>query len=353
MDSDDEIPSLVPANVVLVPVTLITGTLGAGKTTLLNHILKEEHGKRIAVILNEFGEGTAMEKSLAIGENGKMYDEWLELRNGCLCCSVKDNGVKAIENLMAKKGKFDYILLETTGLADPGPIISMFWLDGELCSDVFLDGVVTVVDSKHGLKVLQEDSGDEINAAIRQVALADVILVNKVDSVDKVQVDDLKQVLKSMNGSAPLIETKHSSVNVDCILNLGAYSGLLKNRINKIISDVSTLSMKTHIKKDVSTQTIATGFMEKKCLEMFLEKILWHKELKDSNGRTADVFRTKGVVETENGIVMVQAVYDTYDLLPLTLDSNESSDSRIVFIGKYLEKQSILDFLNTLKSGST
>ncbi|KAA0201517.1 hypothetical protein HAZT_HAZT005405 [Hyalella azteca] len=103
-----------------VPVTLLTGYLGAGKTTLLNYILSARHDKRIAVILNEFGEGSALEKSLSVGQDGDLCEEWLELRNGCLCCSVKDNGVKAIENLMKKRGKFDYILLETTGLADPG-----------------------------------------------------------------------------------------------------------------------------------------------------------------------------------------------------------------------------------------
>lgn len=98
-----------------VPVTVITGYLGSGKTTLLNYVLTEEHNKKIAVILNEFGEGAIEEKSLAVGNEGQLYEEWLELRNGCLCCSVKDNGVKAIETLMEKKGKFDYILLETTG----------------------------------------------------------------------------------------------------------------------------------------------------------------------------------------------------------------------------------------------
>ncbi|ERE77339.1 COBW domain-containing protein 1 [Cricetulus griseus] len=92
----------------------------AGKTTLLNYILTEQHNRKIAVILNEFGEGSAVEKSLSISQGGELYEEWLELRNGCLCCSVKDNGLRAIENLMQKKGKFDYILLETTGLADPG-----------------------------------------------------------------------------------------------------------------------------------------------------------------------------------------------------------------------------------------
>ena len=112
---EDECPILVEADSKRVPVTIITGYLGSGKTTLLNYVLQEQHNKKIAVILNEFGEGAVDEKSLNVGNDGELYEEWLELRNGCLCCSVKDNGVKAIETLMEKKGKFDYILLETTG----------------------------------------------------------------------------------------------------------------------------------------------------------------------------------------------------------------------------------------------
>uniref|UniRef100_A0A8C0QS69 CobW/HypB/UreG nucleotide-binding domain-containing protein n=1 Tax=Chelonoidis abingdonii TaxID=106734 RepID=A0A8C0QS69_CHEAB len=164
--AEEECPELVPiedqevvgeeaelSHGTKIPVTIITGYLGAGKTTLLNYILTEQHSKRIAVILNEFGEGSALEKSLAISQGGELYEEWLELRNGCLCCSVKDNGLKAIENLMQKKGKFDYILLETTGLADPGAVASMFWVDAELGSDIYLDGIVSVVDAKYGLQV--------------------------------------------------------------------------------------------------------------------------------------------------------------------------------------------------------
>uniref|UniRef100_A0A8C2K9I8 COBW domain containing n=1 Tax=Cyprinus carpio TaxID=7962 RepID=A0A8C2K9I8_CYPCA len=163
MEEDDECPELVPIKekqtgpTVQIPVTIITGYLGAGKTTLLNYILTEQHNKRIAVILNEFGEGSALEKSLAVSQAGELYEEWLELRNGCLCCSVKDNGLKAIENLMEKKGKFDYILLETTGLADPGAVASMFWVDAELGSDVYLDGIVTVIDAKYGMQHLTEE----------------------------------------------------------------------------------------------------------------------------------------------------------------------------------------------------
>ncbi|XP_063461637.1 zinc-regulated GTPase metalloprotein activator 1A-like isoform X2 [Pan paniscus] len=181
-DEEEDCPELVPIETTQseeekksglgakIPVTIITGYLGAGKTTLLNYILTEQHSKRVAVILNEFGEGSALEKSLAVSQGGELYEEWLELRNGCLCCSVKDNGLRAIENLMQKKGKFDYILLETTGLADPGAVASVFWVDAELGSDIYLDGIITIVDSKYGLKHLTEEKPDGlINEATRSI----------------------------------------------------------------------------------------------------------------------------------------------------------------------------------------
>ncbi|XP_063450114.1 zinc-regulated GTPase metalloprotein activator 1A-like isoform X3 [Pan paniscus] len=188
---------------------------GAGKTTLLNYILTEQHSKRVAVILNEFGEGSALEKSLAVSQGGELYEEWLELRNGCLCCSVKDSGLRAIENLMQKKGKFDYILLETTGLADPGAVASVFWVDAELGSDIYLDGIITIVDSKYGLKHLTEEKPDGlINEATRQVALADIILINKTDLVPEEDVKKLRTTIRSINGLGQILETQRSRISL-------------------------------------------------------------------------------------------------------------------------------------------
>ncbi|KAL8203233.1 UNVERIFIED_CONTAM: COBW domain-containing protein 2, partial [Gekko kuhli] len=231
-----------------IPVTIITGYLGAnlltalpakggmvfthmgyplrgaGKTTLLNYILTEQHNKRIAVILNEFGEGSALEKSLAVSQGGELYEEWLELRNGCLCCSVKDNGLKAIENLMHKKGKFDYILLETTGLADPGAVASMFWVDAELGSDIYLDGIVSVVDAKYGLQHLREEKPcGLINEAVRQIALADLIIINKTDLVPQEALMKLRAAVRSINGLVKIIETQRSRVDLSDVLDLHAF----------------------------------------------------------------------------------------------------------------------------------
>jgi len=162
-----------------VPVTIITGFLGAGKTTLLRHVLASPHGLRIAVIQNELSAAQGLETSSVVGPNGETFDEWLELSNGCVCCAVRDDLVNGIEQLMAVRGRFDYILVETTGMADPGPVAESFWLDAELESPLRLDGIVTVVDAINLPRQLGELE------ACRQIGCADAILLNKVDAVEE------------------------------------------------------------------------------------------------------------------------------------------------------------------------
>ncbi|XP_075216083.1 zinc-regulated GTPase metalloprotein activator 1-like [Lycorma delicatula] len=358
MDSSDEdVPNLVPAVFNLVPVTIITGCLGAGKTTLLNYILNEQHGKKIAVIVNEFGEGSAVEKSVAVGQEGKLYEEWMELRNGCLCCSVKDNGVKAIENLMTRKGKFDYILLETTGLADPGPIATVFWLDEELGSDIYLDGVITVVDGKHGFKQLKEQGeniseGPSLNYAVRQVALADLIILNKVDLASVEEINILKSEIRSINGTGRLIETTRCTAILDDILDLKAYTGTGKERINNIVREIRLNESKQHISKDIGTVTIELkNPIKRSSLEQFLQKLLWEKTLKNADGKTCEIVRLKAFLwlsGENNKAVLVQAVYDTYDIIPVPSPPlDDHIPSAFVFIGKFLERHSLETLLDS------
>ncbi|XP_052776539.1 zinc-regulated GTPase metalloprotein activator 1-like [Mya arenaria] len=345
MSSDeDEIPDLVPATS-KVPITIITGFLGAGKTTLLNYVLTEQHGKRIAVIMNEFGDGDSVEKSMSVGSEGERYEEWLELRNGCLCCSVKDNGVKAIENLMTKKGRFDYILLETTGLADPGPIASIFWLDEELCSDLYLDGIITMIDAKYCWKYLGEKKEDgSVNECTRQIALADVIIINKTDLVSQDDLQELKSNIRSINTFARVQDTTQARTNLDVILDLNAYGDLSPESLEETFRDRGFNTTDTHnIDKSVTTLTLEEeGRVDKEALDVFLQTLLWEKSMFNSSNQPIQLYRLKGVVCTSESEprVVIQAVHELYDSHPTTpWGSGERRINILVFIGKNLDRE--------------
>jgi hypothetical protein len=163
------------------PVTVITGFLGSGKSTLLAHVLHERHGHRIAVIQNELASGNSLAEQVSlISETGERFDEWVELPNGCLCCSVRDKLTVALEALMERRGQFDHILIETTGVADPGALASTFWLDDALESRLMLDGIVTLVDAANVLRHVSASAPLAApNEVVQQIAYADHILLNK------------------------------------------------------------------------------------------------------------------------------------------------------------------------------
>lgn len=353
---DEDCPELVPIETsdgpsLQIPVTIITGYLGAGKTTLLNYILTEQHSKRIAVILNEFGEGSALEKSLSVSQEGQLYEEWLELRNGCLCCSVKDNGLKAIENLMQKKGKFDYILLETTGLADPGAVASMFWVDAELGSDVYLDGIVTVIDAKYALKQLAEDKPDGlVNEANRQVALADLLIINKTDLVSEQELNQVRDIVSSINGLVRILETQRSKVDLSKVLDLHSFDIKDTERLTEKLQMIK--STQPHLDKSILTVTFEVpGDVSEDKLNLFVQDLLWEKSLKNTQGSPMHVIRLKGIlaVEGKEKKVMLQGVHELYELeeTPETWGSDEAHINRLVFIGRYLCRDTLRDQFTT------
>ena len=196
-----------------VPVTILTGFLGSGKTTLLNRILSEEHGKRIAVIENEYGE-VGIDQGLVINADEEVF----EMSNGCICCTVRGDLIRVLGNLMKRRDKFDYVLVETTGLADPGPVAQTFFMDEEISSEFTLDGIVTLVDAAH----IDQQLGRSEESS-EQVAFADVLVLNKTDLVSKDALINLESRLRDMNRMTRIIRAEQAKVPIETVLNLSAF----------------------------------------------------------------------------------------------------------------------------------
>jgi len=307
------------------PVTLLTGYLGAGKTTLLNRILSENHGKKYAVVVNEFGE-EGIDNDLVIGADEEVF----EMNNGCICCTVRGDLIRILSGLLERAENFDGILIETTGLADPGPVIQTFFVDDDLRGRVVLDQVVTLVDCLHFL-----DKVEESHEAEEQVAFADLIILNKTDLVSPAQLAALRAKVIELNAQARILETKQSNAALDEVLGRGAFD---LNRLLEIEPGLLEEDPEDHEHDETVTSFsfTADGPLDAKRFSAWMRQVVKEHGTK--------IFRSKGIMNFEDADkrYVFQGVH-------MVMDSQwgdawapgEARNSRLVFIGRGLDQASL------------
>lgn len=341
-----------------IPITIITGYLGSGKSTMLSKITRKGFtDMKIAVILNEFGDSSDIEKSMTIynqqqqqGGTENSVTEWLDLGNGCLCCSVRDVGVKAIEDLVDRLGdEIDYIILETSGLADPGPIAKMFWLEEGLMSALSLDGIITVLDAEHINKTLEAKT----SVAKVQIGMADAIVLNKMDKCHDEGTIMLK--IKEINQAAPIMKTKFGELqNVNQILHLNAYDSA-----THLFSENKFVGENDHHKShSTGMSTICIDFPMLKKQQQYedlikiLQKLHW-KNFGLDEYNFGDIHRTKGLIvanlkqNEDPTFSVIQGVRDTFEIIPGSPLENVNH-CKLVLIGENLDRERIEKLLECL-----
>ncbi|XP_051136226.1 uncharacterized protein LOC127254919 [Andrographis paniculata] len=363
-EDSDVLTKIPPDN--RIPATIITGFLGSGKTTLLNHILTADHGKRIAVIENEYGE-VDIDGSL-VAAKAAGAEDIVMLNNGCLCCTVRGDLVRMIAELVSrKKGKFDHIVIETTGLANPAPIIQTFYAEDQIFNEVKLDGVVTLVDSKHvGLHLDEVKPEGVVNEAVEQIAYADRIIVNKTDLVKEPDVASVIERIRGINRMAQLKRTQYGKVDLDYVLGIGGFD------LERIDSAVETKHSEddhhhhshdhhhdhdhdhhhdhehnhehhdhhshdhTHDPGVSSVSIVCEGTLDLEKANMWLGNLLIE--------RSEDIYRMKGLLSVDgmNERFVFQGVHDIFQGSPdRAWGADEARVNKIVFIGKNLDGKEI------------
>jgi G3E family GTPase len=303
---------------------VLTGYLGAGKTTLLNRILTEEHGRRYAVIVNEFGE-IGIDNDLVVGADEEVF----EMNNGCVCCTVRGDLIRILDGLMKRKGKFDAVIVETTGLADPAPVAQTFFMDQDVADAAKLDAVVTVADAKWLLERLKDAP-----EAKNQIAFADVILLNKTDLVTPEELASVEARIRAINPYARIHRTQKCAVPIGEVLDRNAFD------LERIIEiEPGFLEDGHHHHHDEAMQSISAKISGEVDPEKFMP---WISNLTQVEG--PNILRCKGIVAFPN-----EPKRFVFQGVHMILDGDVQSDwkpgekrtSKVVFIGRDLNEKAI------------
>jgi G3E family GTPase len=308
------------------PVTLLAGFLGSGKTTLLNYILKQNHGKRIAVIENEFGE-IGIDSEFVIGADEDIF----EMSNGCICCTIRSDLIETLNRLLERHQNFDYILIESTGLASSGPTAQAFLIEDEISKSLFLDGIITLVDAKHISSNLNEQE-----VAWEQIAFSNVILLNKSDLVTEPDMEKLEKQMRQINPTAKICKTTNAVIDLDQILNIGGFD--LKTALETATFDTH------HHETDEAISSVSLSFpghVDPDRLRLWLQMLFLQEGM--------NVFRAKGILNVEGSLeqYLFQSVYMMFEGRFDKPWGSNSPLNKMVFIGQDLNSKRLEESLKS------